>query len=319
MASIDMPLEKLRAYKPRLTAKKDLRSFWNKTIADARKHPLSPQLKPFRDFYGAKIEAFDLAFSGFRGDRIKGWYLVPGSAGKKNLPAVVVYHGYTGGRGRVWDYSSWLLMGCAVAVMDTRGQGGSTGNMMGYSNPSVRGWMTQGILDKNEYYYRGVYTDAVRILDFVFSRPEVDKKRVAVTGISQGGGITIAAAGLDPRVSLAMPDIPYLCNFQRGVELSPCYPYLEIADYLRMYPEDLEKVYDTLSYFDGMNLAQGIKGRSVWSVGLWDDICPPSTVFAAYNRVSARKEIRVYPYNKHEVIASFQAEKIKCLAKQFGL
>ena len=103
------------------------------------------------------MEAYDLTFAGFNGDKIKGWYLLPKFVKKEKLPVVVIYHGYSGGRGQIADYSQWILLGCAVAVMDTRGQGGATGNMFGYSNPSVGGWMTKGILDKNEYYYRAVY------------------------------------------------------------------------------------------------------------------------------------------------------------------
>ncbi|MEK6646824.1 MAG: acetylxylan esterase [Candidatus Firestonebacteria bacterium] len=319
MASIDMPLEKLRKYKPILTGKKDFSLFWKNTINEARKYPVNPELKLVKDSPFKYMEAYDLTFAGFNGDKIKGWYLLPKFVKKEKLPVVVIYHGYSGGRGQIADYSQWILLGCAVAVMDTRGQGGATGNMLGYSNPSVGGWMTKGILDKNEYYYRAVYTDAVRILDFVFEQPEIDKTCVAITGGSQGGGITIAAAGLDKRITIAIPIIPFLCHFKRAVEISPNGPYVEVAEYIKRYPHYIDKVYDTLSYFDGMNFAANIKARSLWSVTLWDDICPPSTVFAAYNNVKTKKEIRVYPYNKHEGIPWFDAEKFRVIAQCFKL
>jgi cephalosporin-C deacetylase len=319
MASIDMPLEQLKKYKPKLTKEKDFSSFWERTLKETRKHSSNAEIKLVKEPVMPYVEAYDLTFSGFNGDRIKGWYLLPKFVKKEKLPVVVVYHGYSGGRGQITDYSTWLLMGCAVAVMDTRGQGGSTGNMLVHTNPSVGGWMTKGILDKNEYYYRAVYTDAVCLLDFVFSRNETDKKRVAVNGGSQGGGITIAAAGLDERVSLAIIEISFLCNFRRAVEISPSNPFLEIAEYIRRYPHYIDKVYNTLSYFDGMNLASNIKARSLWSVGLWDEVCPPSTIFAAYNNVKSKKEIKVYPYNRHEVIPCFNNEKLKFVSKHFGL
>lgn len=319
MASIDMPLEQLVKYRPKPTARKDFCSFWKRTIEEAREYSLKPELEEVGDYDNPNVSAYSLTFSGFGGHRIKGYYILPKFSKQKKLPIVVIYHGYNGGRGNVEDYAKWLIAGCAVAVMDTRGQSGATGNPLGYSNPSVAGWMTHGILDKNEYYYRAVFTDAVRLLDFVDTRSEIDKNRIAVTGISQGGGITIAVAGLDKRPSIAMPDIPFLCHFKRGVELSPGNPYLEVADYIRRHPFDIERVYETLSYFDGMNLAGCIKAKSLWSVGLWDTCCPPSTIYGAYNNVKAKKEIRVYPYNGHELIGHFQQEKTNFVMNNFKL
>ena len=98
------------------------------------------------------------------------------------------------------------------------------------------------------------------------------------------------------------PDVPWLSHFRRAVDVAVG-PYEEITDFLKKHPDQIEKAFDTLSYFDIMNLVEMVKvTHAYYSVGLWDDICPPSTVYASYNRLpeSVDKSIEVYPYNKHE-------------------
>jgi len=169
--------------------------------------------------------------------------------------------------------------------------------------------MTKGILDKREYYYRGVYVDCVRAIDFLCTRAEVDPKRIGVTGGSQGGGLTLAVAGLDRRPALAMADVPFLCHFARPLEISDAYPYREIADFLRRYPGTDDQVFRTLSYFDVMNLAADIACPTLVTAGLEDMVCPPSTVFAAYNHIPAPKSIDVFRYYAHEVPGSHSVTK----------
>ena len=140
----------------------------------------------------------------------------------------------------------------------------------------------------------------------------MDAKQIAVTGGSQGGGITIAAAGLVPGVAAAMPDVPFLCHYRRATELVDTYPYKEIADYCHIHRDKVETVFSTLSYFDGINFAVRAKAKTLFSTGLMDQVCPPSTVFAAYNHWAGEKDIKVYPYNGHEGGGSYQTlEKLK--------
>ena len=135
-------------------------------------------------------------------------------------------------------------------------------------------------------------------------------------GSSQGGGITIAAAGLDPHVVAAMPDVPFLCHYRRATEIVDSYPYKEIAEFCHVHRDKVDIVFNTLSYFDGVNFAARAKANTLFSVGLMDQVCPPSTVYAAYNYWAGEKEIAVYPYNGHEGGASFQTvEKLKFLKR----
>ena len=116
------------------------------------------------------------------------------------------------------------------------------------------------------------------------------------------------AAGLaGGRVKLAMPDVPFLCHYRRATELTDRAPYSEITAYLKVHRDRVEQAFQTLAYFDGIHFAPRIAARCLFSAALMDMVCPPSTVFAAYNRVTAPKEIRLYTYNEHEGGGPFQA------------
>jgi len=182
--------------------------------------------------------------------------------------------------------------------------------------PSAACCMTQGILDPETYYYRRVYVDAARAVDAIRSRSEVDPARIAVTGVSQGGALSVSTAGLLPDVAICMPDVPFLSDFRRAVEVTPRDPYPEIARYLKIHREKIDTVFKTLSYFDGMNFAARIRARALFSVGLMDTICPPSTVYASYNHVTSEKAIMEYYFNDHEGGgAHHMLEKIRYLRK----
>lgn len=298
MPSIDMPLAQLREYKPELNRPADFERFWKETIDEAINAPLAVELTPY-DLPAKGVSFFRLRFDGYKGGRIAGWYVRPTGQGK--FPALCIYHGYSGRGTRPLDMLGTAMQGIAAMSMDTRGQNGESQDCATYEQGHHSGWMTKGIRNPLQYYYRYVYADAVRALEVLASFNEVDSKRIAITGGSQGGGITLAAAALSNRPILAMPDIPFLCDFRRAVEISPNGPYPEIPSFLKAFPELQSQATKTLSYCDNLNLAPWIKCRTFVSNCLWDDICPPSTIFGVYNQISAEKQIEVYPYHKHEV------------------
>lgn len=311
MAFIDMPLEELEVYRPNRTEPSGFDVFWQATLADARRHPLAATFVPFDS--GLKtLDAFDLTFSGFGGQPIKGWFLVPRGA-KGPLPCIIQYVGYGGGRAFPINWIDWPSLGYAHLVMDTRGQG--SGWIQGDTpdpepagtNPHYPGFMTRGILDPQTYYYRRVFTDAVRAVEAALEHPLVDPNRLAVTGGSQGGGITLAVAGLAPElVKAAMPDVPFLCHYRRATQLIDTLPYSEITRYLKVHRDQVVTAFRTLSYFDGVNFAARSRAPALFSVALMDDICPPSTVYAAYNHYAGPKEIEIYEFNNHEGGATYQ-------------
>ena len=222
------------------------------------------------------------------------------------LPTIIEFQGYNGGRGLAGEKLQWAASGYAHVFMDTRGQGsgwgggGETPDPHG-SGPAVAGFMTRGIQHPNDYYYRRVFTDAVRLVDLVQTLEFVNPSRIALAGGSQGGGIAIAAAALSQNVAAVMPDVPFLSHFQRAIEATPEEPFTEITRYLAVHRERVEATLATLSYFDGVNFAKRISSPAYFSVALMDGIVLPSTVFASYNHLqSDDKAIEVYAYNGHE-------------------
>jgi cephalosporin-C deacetylase len=314
----DLPLEQLRGYRPPRNEPSDFDAFWADTLAEARSHPLAASFEPF-DVGLRTVETYDVTFAGYAGQPIRGWLLLP-AARNAPLPCIVEYIGYGGGRGLPLDWLIWSSAGFAHLIMDTRGQGsawrpGDTPDQVeGGSDPAFPGYMTRGIGDPSTYYYRRVFTDAVRAVEAARSNAAIDSARVAVSGASQGGGIAIAVAGLVPDLVASLPDVPFLCHFQRATEITDASPYSEIVNYLRVQRDKVDRVFRTLGYFDGMNFAARARCEALFSVGLMDQICPPSTVFAAFNHWAGDKDIAVWPYNQHNGGETFQVrEKIRFL------
>jgi cephalosporin-C deacetylase len=311
MSFFDMPLEELERYRPALSEQPDFDNFWQESLAETRAHSLDARFEAV-DFGLRTVDVFDVTFAGYAGQAIKGWFLLP-KARPKPLPCVVQYIGYGGGRGFPYDWLLWSSAGFANLVMDTRGQGsvwrnGDTPDLLeSGSSPHAPGFMTLGILDPHTYYYRRLFLDGVRAIEAARQHPAVDADRIAVAGGSQGGGISLAMTGLVPEVAVAMPDVPFLCHYSRATTIADERPYSEIGQFCKTHRDKVATVFRTLSYFDGINFAARGRAHALFSVGLMDEVCPPSTVFAAYNHYGGPKEIRVWEFNEHEGGGTHQA------------
>jgi cephalosporin-C deacetylase len=306
----DLSLAELESYRPEIREPADFDAFWRDTIAEARgagdEVTVTPVSTPLR-----QIDVFDVTFPGFGGEPVKAWLSTPRGAGAP-LPTVVEFNGYGGGRGLPHERLTWAAAGYAHLFMDTRGQGsgwgsgGETPDPHG-SGPAAPGFMTRGIASPADYYYRRVFADAVRAVDAARTLDVVDSARVAVAGGSQGGGIALAVGGLVQDLLAVLPDVPFLCHFERAVGMTERDPYQEVVRYLKVDRGARERVFATLSYFDGANFATRITAPTLFSVALHDETCPPSTVFAAYNRVAVtEKRIEVYDFNDHEGGGGYQ-------------
>ncbi len=304
MPLFDYPLDRLRDYLPPRDEPADFDAFWARTLAEADARPLDAQFVPV-DYGLRTVETFDVTFTGYGGQQVKGWLLLP-RARSEPLPCVVEYIGYGGGRAFPYNWLVWSGAGYAHLVMDTRGQG--SGGMHGDtpdpepegSNPHHPGFMTRGILRPETYYYRRLFTDAARAVRVAREHPAVDAARVAVVGTSQGGGVALAASGLMPDVPVVLPNVPFLCHYRRATEIVDTNPYAEISRYCVVHRDKIDTVFATLAYFDGVNFAARARAQALFSVGLMDTICPPSTVFAAYNHFGGPKDLRIWRYNNHE-------------------
>ena len=334
MAMFDLDLDQLQQYRPTVAEPDDFDEFWTATLAEARQHDLDPVFERV-DVGTPVFDSYDVTFSGFGGTGVKGWLTVPaGTTGP--LPTVVEYLGYSGGRGFPFSRTVYAAAGWAHLVMDTRGQGWNAGGFESTPDDAAEagfshapGFMTSGLDDPRAYYYRRLYTDTIRCLEAASSSPLVDGSKIIVTGGSQGGGLSIAAAGLAPYAGIELlgcaPDVPFLCHFQRALKITDNAPYSEITNYLHGWRDQVDVAYRTLSYFDGVNLARRSATPTLFSVALMDATCPPSTVFAAYNFYGDQsgsvpeKSINVYSHNNHEGGGDYQTSaKLDWFAKIFG-
>ncbi|GAT74094.1 acetylxylan esterase [Microbacterium hydrocarbonoxydans] len=303
MALTDLPLDLLRDFRPEVAEPAGFDDFWTSTLSESRALATAPEVRPAATPI-TQLIVEDLTFSGFGGEPIRAWITRPRT--DERLPVVVEYIGYNGGRGVPGERLQWASAGYVHVLMDTRGQGSGWGSGGDTPDPhgsegAVPGFMTRGISSPETYFYRRVFTDATLLVDAVKQLPSADAGRITVTGGSQGGGISLAAAALHPDVSAVMPDVPFLCHFRRSVELTPENPFKEVERYLAVRRGRVEDVFETLSYFDGVNFARRITAPALFSVALMDAVVLPSSVFAAFNHLrSSDAEIEVYEFNGHE-------------------
>jgi cephalosporin-C deacetylase len=306
-------------YVPQNSREADFEEFWEYTKHESKHQPLDVRISS-NPYPIPNISSQKLSFKGFNGTDIAAFYLKPDSL-KENLPCLLVLHGYGGNKGSISNYTKYLMMGYAVVALDTRGHGESANGS--YPAGGTGSWVTQGILDPFSYYYRHVYMDVIRAMDVMESLPELDHERIVIYGVSMGGGIALAVAGLDDRPSFVIADVPNMCDVSLAIQLKMEGSLLQVEHFLRQYPDQLKQVFKTLSYFDNKNLAENISCRVRISAGGKDPICPPQTIYGVYNTITANKDIVFYPFSDHDLpgsinhidylvkmLAEFQAERV---------
>ncbi|MDI4645154.1 acetylxylan esterase [Cohnella hashimotonis] len=317
MGYLQQATEELYRYMPSLTKRDDFDDFWRETIDEAKKVPLAAK-RTRVDYPIRRANIYEIQYDGLDGTPIHGWMLVPDVGVGGPLPCLIRYHGFNGSRSEPSAFMHWVLMGFVVISVDCRDQGGRTGNHASYSSGFSMNVASKGVHNRYEYYYRYVYMDCLKAIDFACEQTEVDRSRIVVEGGSQGGGLAMAVAALDDRPVLALADVPSNSNLTKRVE-GQHGAFASVAEYIKKHPSELDLVLDNLSYFDTMNMADRIACRVYASVAMKDDTCPPQMYFATYNRIAGEKDIAIYPFNGHEGGGPVHTEKkIAYVHRWFG-
>ncbi len=303
MPLIDMPLEKLRSYKGSSPCPKDIDKFWDSSIAEMKAIDPEVELLP-SDFQAPYAECFDMYFTGVGGARVFAKLLRPKPLKKKH-PAIVMFHGYSGNSGDWCDKLPYVAAGFTVAALDCRGQAGNSEDVGGVIGNTFKGQIIRGLDSGPEkMLFRQIYLDCAQLAGLVMQLPEVDATRVAAMGGSQGGGLTLACASLEPRICRAAPVFPFLCDYKRIWDMDlDINAYAELREYFRWFDPTHsreDEVFRRLGYIDVQNITKRIRGKIMMVTGLMDNICPPSSQFAAYNKITSPKDVVIYPDFGHE-------------------
>ncbi|SDU27096.1 cephalosporin-C deacetylase [Verrucomicrobium sp. GAS474] len=303
MPLVDLPLEKLHHYQGLSPRPGDFDAFWDRSLAEMKALDPKVDLVPAA-FQAPFADCHDLYFTGVGGSRIHAKLLRPkASAGLQ--PAVVQFHGYTGSCGDWQGKLALVAAGFTVAALDCRGQGGRSEDRGGVSGTTHNGHIIRGLDGAPEgLLFRQIFLDTAQLAGIVMGLPGVDATRVAAMGGSQGGALAIACAALEPRIRRLATVFPFLSDYRRVWEMDQAKDaYAELKTYFRNFDplhEREDEIFMKLGYIDIQNLAPRIKAETVMSVGLMDSVCPPSTQFAAYNKITAPKSLRIYPDFGHE-------------------
>jgi cephalosporin-C deacetylase len=303
MPLIDMPLEQLHAYQGRNPRPADFDAYWDRALAELDAVDPEVVLEPY-PLKSHFAECFHLWFTGVGGARVHAKYVRPKRADGPH-PALVEFHGYSGHSGDWHSKLSWASQGFSIAALDCRGQAGLSEDVGVVKGNTLRGHIIRGLIDGPEkLYYRSVYLDTAQLARIVMALDEVDPARVGAMGGSQGGGLTLACAALEPRIKKAAPTFPFLCDYKRVWEMDLAKgAYDEIGQFFRHFDplhQNDALWWERLGYIDNQHLAPRIKAEILMPMGLMDTICPPSTQMAAYNKIPGKKNLLIYPDFGHE-------------------
>lgn len=304
----DFSIKELESYTGTNPCPADFDAYWDAALAELDAIDPEVELIP-AGVQSPFAECFDMYFTGVGGARVYAKLVKPLNADSPH-PAVMQFHGYSGDSGDWVGKLPYAAAGITVASLDCRGQGGKSEDVGGVVGNTLRGHIIRGLDGPAEnLLYRQIYLDTAQMTRIVMAMEDVDENRVGATGGSQGGGLTLACASLEPRIKKAAPIYPFLSDYKRvwDMELAKS-AYQELEDYFRRFDprhEREEEVFTKLGYISVHNLAPRIKAEVLMGTGLADRVCPPSTQYAAYNRITSSKEMVLYPDFGHENLPGF--------------
>jgi len=304
MPIVDMSLDKLRQFSGCNPCPADIEEYWDRAIAEMEALGTGCELVPAA-FSAPNVECYEMYFTGVGGARIHCRFARPAKVEGK-IPGVCLFHGYTGSCGSFASLLKWCAAGMAVAAMDCRGQGGSSEDIVPVKGNTHNGHIIRGLddPDPDKLYFRNVFLDTAQLARIMMAMDIVDEHKVGATGGSQGGGLTLACAALTPALNRAAPVYPFLCDYRRVWDMDlDVAAYAELRTFFRHSDprhEREEAIFTKLGYIDNQHIAHRIKAEILMFTGLMDTACPPSTQFAAYNKITSKKDTVIYPDFGHE-------------------
>ncbi len=305
MAAFEMSFEELQKYKGKTPKPEDFDDFWEDALGEHELSNLDYDVYP-ADFSAKGTKCQLLKFTGVGGATIQSKFIIPEEPSEK-CKGILMFHGYRFHSGEWTEKLVYpLAQNAAILAMDVRGQAGGSIDSFEGGLETIYGHITRGVLehDPQKLFYRNVYLDTVKAARILMSMGEIDKNRIGATGVSQGGGLAVACAALEPQIKKLCAFYPFLSDFRRMEDLDfASEAYIQLKQFFRMRDprhEREDELYYKLGYIDIQNLAPRIRAEVLWFCGMSDHTCPPSTQFAAYNKITAQKRMILYPEYDHE-------------------
>ena len=268
----------------------DFDEFWQTLVREASQQPLEFRMRRDGRLSRRGLDVWVVQYRSLGDKAIHGWYAAPSGARKR--PAILYLSGY--GARPIPPPVGLASRGWVVLAIDVRG------NPVDRVRPRpFEDYGTEGIVSPDTYAYRQIVGHSLGALDFLLSREEVDPDRIAVVGVSEGGGIGLLLSALSPSVAAVAADAPMLVDFPLSLRAAS-WPYTEIARLMQQRPETRGPVMRTLRYFDAVNFAPNVQCPVLLSIGLLDRVSLPAAVFGLYNVLPGPKEIRSFPKAGHE-------------------
>jgi cephalosporin-C deacetylase len=280
---------------------KDFDAYWNNIKKSLKKLPFDIKkslVEANANENGFTCENIEINCLGPK--PVRGYYARPEKAATKSLPIVLLVHaaGVKGSWCRSEPKNALAYAKMGALCFDLNAHGMLNGQPDSYysdlENGELKTYWLQGITNRDDVYFRGMYLRLLRTIDFLTKQPEWDGKRILVIGESQGGGQALIAAGLDKRVSAVVAIVPAMCDW-----------FGSINGRMGGWPQPFEtnaskdEMLKALPYFDAANILKDSKAIIYAEIGLIDMVCPSTSVFTALNQAKSQKIINTVSYRPH--------------------
>lgn len=277
---------------PSTTFPADFQAFWEKGKQDLAKVEMKPIMKLMSERCTDKVDVYHVGINNIKG-KVYGILCRPKAEGK--YPAILhvpgagirPYFGDIAGAEKGFITFQIGIHGIPVNL--------DPGVYTDLAAGALEGYPVTNMDDKDFYYYKRVYLGCVRAVDFIESLGCFDGKNIGVTGGSQGGALSVITAGLDSRIDYLAAFYPALSDLTGYLnERAGGWPHM----FKNAFTNKPEKV-ETSKYYDVVNFARFVKVPGWYSWGYNDNVCPPTSMHAAYNLIPGKKELHIFQETQH--------------------